>query len=83
MVKVRPKPNEKIEKTLRRFKRLCENEGITRDFRRHEYHETRSQIRRRKRLQAIKRQEKERRESEYHRYDQTFESDGFRRSPNS
>jgi small subunit ribosomal protein S21 len=63
MVKLRPKPGEKIDKTLRRFKRLCENEGIMRDFRRHEYYETPSQVRRRKRLASIKRREKELREA--------------------
>jgi len=62
MIKVRPKPDEKIERTLRRFKKLCENEGILRDYRRHEYYESRSEIRRRKRHQAQRRREKEARD---------------------
>lgn len=59
MIKIRPKPNERIEKTLKRFKRLCENEGITRDYRRHEYYESPGVAKRHKRIQAQKRREKE------------------------
>ena len=59
MVKVKPKPGEQIERTIKRFKRLCENEGIIREYRRHESYETPSQSRRRKHMQAIKRKEKE------------------------
>ena len=59
MVKIRPKPNEPLIRTLKRFKRLCENEGIMREYRRHEYYETPSQIKRRKRESNKKRREKE------------------------
>ena len=62
IVKIRPKPNEPIARTLKRFKRLCENEGITRDYRRHEYYESPSQVKRRKRVSNKKRIAKEARE---------------------
>lgn len=64
MVKIRPKPNEPLARTLKRFKRLCENEGIMRDYRRHEFYETPSQIKRRKRASNKKNREKEARELE-------------------
>lgn len=59
MVKIKPRPGEKIDRTLRRFKRLCDSEGINKEIRKHEYYETPSQVRRRKRQQAIKRCRKE------------------------
>ena len=64
MVKIRVRDNESISKALRRFKRLCDNEGIVKDYRRHEYYETPSQIKRRKRAMNQKRREKEAKEAE-------------------
>lgn len=58
-VKIIPRNNELFIKALKRFKKLCEREGIMRDLRRHEFYETRSQKRRRKTKAAIKQLEKE------------------------
>ena len=41
-----------LEKALRRFKRLCEKEGIRRDIKRSSYYEKPSERRRRKKLKA-------------------------------
>jgi small subunit ribosomal protein S21 len=62
-LKIIIKDNENVPKALRRFKKACEKEGLNREFRRHEYYEKPSQIRRRKiakAIQNIKRQEAER-----------------------
>lgn len=59
LVRIVPKPGEYAEKLVRRFKRLCEKEGLVKDFKRHEYFESPSQKRRRKKMLAIKRQNKE------------------------
>lgn len=58
-MKVVPRPGEPLPKVLKRFKRLCEEEGIMKDFRRHEYYESPSQKRRRKKMAAFKRLQKE------------------------
>lgn len=62
MVRVTPKNNEKIGVTLRRFKKLCEREGIMRDFRRNQAYEKPSERKRREKLRAVKRLQKERSE---------------------
>jgi small subunit ribosomal protein S21 len=59
MVRVSPKPGERIESTIKRFKKLCEREGVIKEVKKHTYHETKSQIRRRKLLKAIRRKENE------------------------
>jgi len=43
---------DSLEKALRRFKRLCEKEGIRRDIKRSSYYEKPSERRRRKMLKA-------------------------------
>ena len=65
MIKVTIKPGESVEKALRRFKRLCMNEGVYNDMKRGAYYEKPSVKRRRrerKRLRNIQQQgmEKER-----------------------
>ncbi|MFQ5590050.1 MAG: 30S ribosomal protein S21 [Phycisphaerae bacterium] len=55
MIKVRPRGNESIQQTLKRFKRLCQREGLTRDIKRHSYYEKPSE---RKRRQTRKAQRK-------------------------
>jgi len=59
MIKVVPKRNEKIQVTLRRLRKLCEREGITKDLRKKMFYEKPSEKRRR----AIKRQQKEQEEA--------------------
>ena len=59
MIKVYPKPNENIEKTLRRLKKICEREGILKDYRKHQFYESPGEIRRRKERIAKRRRQKE------------------------
>lgn len=77
MLKVYTKPGERIEKTLKRFKRICEKEGIVKDLRRHEYYESKSQRRRRARLLSAKRRDKERLEQANPRFQKRKPDDGY------
>jgi small subunit ribosomal protein S21 len=58
MPSVRIKENETFEVALRRFKRTCEKAGTLTDLRKKEFFEKPSQIGKRKRAAAVKRQEK-------------------------
>lgn len=53
-VRVQAKANEPLEKTLRRLRKLCNNEGITRELKRHAYYEKPSEKRRRRKRERIK-----------------------------
>ena len=53
-VRVQSKANEPLEKTLRRLRKLCNNEGITRELKRHAYFEKPSERRRRKGRERLK-----------------------------
>ena len=59
MIKVRTRGSESIEQMLRRFKKLCEKEGLTKDIKRNSYYEKPSEQRRRKRRKALKRAQQE------------------------
>ncbi|HEX7382332.1 MAG TPA: 30S ribosomal protein S21 [Nevskiaceae bacterium] len=58
MPNVRVRENEPFEVALRRFKRACEKAGVLTDLRKREYFEKPSQVRKRKRAAAVKRQAK-------------------------
>ena len=60
MVKVRPRGNESIQQMLKRFKRLCQREGLTRDIKRHSYYEKPSERRRRQSRKSARKIEKDR-----------------------
>ena len=60
VVKVRPRGNESIQQMLKRFKRLCQREGLTRDMKRHSYYEKPSERKRRQMRKAIRKIEKDR-----------------------
>ena len=62
MIKVRPRGNESIQQTLKRFKRLCQREGLTRDIKRHSYYEKPSERKRRQMRKILRKIEKEMRE---------------------
>jgi small subunit ribosomal protein S21 len=47
MIKIRARGNESIEQMLKRFKKLCEKEGLTRDIKRNSYYEKPSERKRR------------------------------------
>jgi small subunit ribosomal protein S21 len=55
MIKVKVRGNESVEQMVRRFKKLCEKEGLTRDIKRTSYYEKPSERRRRKQRKMIKR----------------------------
>ncbi len=55
MIKVRPRGNESIQQLLKRFKRLCQREGLTRDMKRHSYYEKPSERKRRQSRKSIRR----------------------------
>jgi small subunit ribosomal protein S21 len=58
MIKVKSRGNESIEQMLRRFKKMCEKEGLTKEIKRTSYYEKPSERRRRRIRKAIKRAEK-------------------------
>lgn len=55
MIKVKARNNESVHQMLRRFKKLCEKEGLTKDVKRNSYYEKPSERRRRRLRQAISR----------------------------
>ncbi len=55
MIRVKVRSNESIEQMVRRFKKLCEKEGLTRDIKRTSYYEKPSERRRRKVRKSLKR----------------------------
>ena len=59
MIRVKVRTNESVEQMVRRFKKLCEKEGLTRDIKRTSYYEKPSERRRRKLRKSLKRIAKE------------------------
>ena len=55
MIKVKARGNESVEQMLRRFKKMCEKEGLTKDIKRNSYYEKPSERRRRRMRKSIKR----------------------------
>ena len=49
MIRVQPKEGEPLEKTLRRLRKICNNEGVTKAVKRHSYYEKPS-VRERRRV---------------------------------
>ena len=58
MARVRPRGNESIQQMLKRFKRLCQREGLTRDMKRHSYYEKPSERKRRQLRKSIRKIER-------------------------
>jgi small subunit ribosomal protein S21 len=48
MIRIQIRDNEPLEKTLRRLRKLCNNEGITKGIKRSAYYEKPSEKRRRR-----------------------------------
>ncbi|QOV91817.1 30S ribosomal protein S21 [Humisphaera borealis] len=48
MIKVKSRGNETVEQMIRRFKKACEKEGLTKDIKRVAYYEKPSEKRRRR-----------------------------------
>ena len=59
MVKVRPRGNESVQQMLKRFKRLCQREGLTRELKRHSYYEKPSERKRREARKSVRKNQKE------------------------
>lgn len=55
MVKVKARSSESVDQLLRRFKKACEKEGLTRAMKRVSFYEKPSVVENRKRRQALKR----------------------------
>ncbi len=55
MIKVKVRGNESVEQMLRRFKKMCEKEGLVKDIKRNAYYEKPSERRRRRLRKSIKR----------------------------
>ena len=55
MIKVKARANESVNQMLRRFKKLCEKEGLTKDIKRNSYYEKPSERRRRRLRKSMKR----------------------------
>jgi len=56
MIKVKSRGNETVDQMLRRFKKLCEKEGLIKDMKRIAYFEKPSEKRRRRLRKAQKRE---------------------------
>jgi small subunit ribosomal protein S21 len=57
MIKVKARGNESIEQMLRRFKKMCEKEGLTKQIKRNSYYEKPSERRRRRQRKSMARRE--------------------------
>ena len=55
MIKVKARGNESVEAMLRRFKKMCEKEGVTKDMKRRRYYQKPSERRRRAARKSVKR----------------------------
>jgi len=55
VIKVKPRGSESVQQLLKRFKRLCQREGLTRDMKRNSYYEKPSDRRRRKSRKSARR----------------------------
>ncbi len=58
MIKVRPRGNESIQQTLRRFRKILEKEGVVKDIKKRMYYESPSEKRRRIKRKRKRDQEK-------------------------
>ena len=54
MLKVKARAGESVQQMMRRFKKLCEKEGLIRDIKRNNFYEKPSEVNRRKRRKAYR-----------------------------
>ncbi len=54
MIRIQVRENEPLEKTLRRLRKICNNEGVTKGIKRSSYYEKPSERRRRRERERIK-----------------------------
>lgn len=55
MIKVKARGSESIEQMLKRFKKMCEKEGLIKDIKRNSYYEKPSERRRRRQRKNVRR----------------------------
>lgn len=55
MIKVKARGNESVEAMVKRFKKMCEKEGLVKDIKRNSYYEKPSERKRRRMRKSIKR----------------------------
>ena len=58
MIKIKARGNESLDQMLRRFKKMCEKEGLTKEIKRTSYYEKPSERRRRRLRKAQKREQR-------------------------
>lgn len=56
-IRIKARGGESAEQMLRRFKKLCEKEGLTKDIKRRAYYEKPSERKQRSRRKGVKRRE--------------------------
>lgn len=54
-IRIKSRAGESVEQMMRRFKKLCEKEGLTKDVKRKAFYEKPSERRRRARRKSVKR----------------------------
>lgn len=57
-IRIKSRGGESVEQMMRRFKKLCEKEGLTKDIKKRQYFEKPSERRRRAMRKSEKRMEK-------------------------
>jgi small subunit ribosomal protein S21 len=62
VIRIKARTNESLEQLLKRFKKACEKEGLTRDIKRTAFYEKPSDVRRRRERQLVRKIAKEARE---------------------
>lgn len=67
MIKIEAKPGEPIDKLIKRFKKQCEKEGLTKDIKKNSFYEKPSERRRREVRNSIKKFLKEERQKDKNR----------------
>ena len=55
MIKIKARSNESVYQMIKRFKKMCEKEGLTKDIKRNSYYEKPSERRRRRFRKTLKR----------------------------
>lgn len=58
-IRIKARSGESVDQMMRRFKKLCEKEGLTKELRKREHYEKPSERRQRNIRKAIKRREME------------------------
>jgi len=64
MIRIEARSGEPLEKTLKRFKKACEKEGLAKDIKKNAYYEKPSDKMRRRMRNQVKRINKENRSKE-------------------